>query len=953
MRCFGSRSKPRLSPAFAEPPVDQGVKSVKACPPATPLKTATSATGDQLCSLSVRELKDLVRQGGDDPSAYLEKSELLAAARRAVGGATGLAGTSHSVPPGVVLSDRSTTPPSDATDASPFSTVEPTPWSQNGCAGQLPRDDLYGDTRDAKNAVLLSSGDQERVHRKEENQERVDIEEEEDEEEAEAAMAASAEAALRADPEDASDAVRRHCEAALTAAASRLARVWRELETKAAEQAPPASIATAIGVHNVFDLIDASLEAKRNGSPVPPRIHHLAFQASVAEEAWLVRKSILDAVIKANAADVELWAEQASVTGDDVSIELAFASMLRWSTAGGSNENASTDEVEASRGSKFDVIDLDADVGGDDGLAAPLRNSRPSVCRESMRVGGASAETTSSSDRWKCGDEIEEPTKPCAPAPTRAAAPYSAVGASLGRHSREAVGGDSALSFLIAGGTNPPVASAPYSAVGEAIGTHFREAAGGVAGSAHSRYDGFWQNGNARGTNEKQQHRGEETASESNPTKPSQYAYSGDHLGREDTAQASRYAGFWNTKLNASEQAGTNTDKAPNKDEKPPAPRPPRRTSWNPSAHLGRSSPQRDPEKSHKTSRQEAPGPSDGRSRDAGTEEDPATKDTTGPVRQTTQRHAATAPTHQRRFGGRRVRLQDFLMAKSCEPSFANEGISRNGGAFARDGFDEKNERSQSPRSTRTPVQQRYQAASTPPPPQQTTPKPTAPPQPQPTPPPPPPPQPAEATRTTQEQSTEARAPEARKHWWRRSKKSWPGRYYESRERAKEEWERTKERREKDDQRERAEQERERAEREQERAFFEEQSRRTRDKARSRTGSDGPSPASPPSSSGYGSASGGGRQHQRQEKKSSRARTNGGNSAVSGTTRRETYLDLLGFGPLAEPSAEELKQAYRKMAMRWHPDRPHNQSCAEEATKMFQAAKEAYDYFMEEHSRPS
>jgi len=53
----------------------------------------------------------------------------------------------------------------------------------------------------------------------------------------------------------------------------------------------------------------------------------------------------------------------------------------------------------------------------------------------------------------------------------------------------------------------------------------------------------------------------------------------------------------------------------------------------------------------------------------------------------------------------------------------------------------------------------------------------------------------------------------------------------------------------------------------------------------------------------------------------------------------------------ADPSEEELKHAYRKMAMRWHPDRPHNRDKAAEATEQFQAAKEAYDYFMEEYRR--
>lgn len=39
------------------------------------------------------------------------------------------------------------------------------------------------------------------------------------------------------------------------------------------------------------------------------------------------------------------------------------------------------------------------------------------------------------------------------------------------------------------------------------------------------------------------------------------------------------------------------------------------------------------------------------------------------------------------------------------------------------------------------------------------------------------------------------------------------------------------------------------------------------------------------------------------------------------------------------------------MAMRWHPDRPQNHARAEEATGMFQASKEAFDYLMQDLNR--
>lgn len=66
---------------------------------------------------------------------------------------------------------------------------------------------------------------------------------------------------------------------------------------------------------------------------------------------------------------------------------------------------------------------------------------------------------------------------------------------------------------------------------------------------------------------------------------------------------------------------------------------------------------------------------------------------------------------------------------------------------------------------------------------------------------------------------------------------------------------------------------------------------------------------------------------------------------------RAGHLQLLGFGPAAEPSEEDLRKAYRTMAMRWHPDRPHNRERPAEATQKFQQAKDAYEYFMEEHRR--
>ncbi|CAK9073712.1 unnamed protein product, partial [Durusdinium trenchii] len=58
---------------------------------------------------------------------------------------------------------------------------------------------------------------------------------------------------------------------------------------------------------------------------------------------------------------------------------------------------------------------------------------------------------------------------------------------------------------------------------------------------------------------------------------------------------------------------------------------------------------------------------------------------------------------------------------------------------------------------------------------------------------------------------------------------------------------------------------------------------------------------------------------------------------------RESNLLVLGFATTAKPTADELKKAYKAMAMRWHPDRPHNRDRGVEATANFRAVKAAYD----------
>ena len=94
-----------------------------------------------------------------------------------------------------------------------------------------------------------------------------------------------------------------------------------------------ATVAEAIKSRSVLRLIDATVRLNSAGTPVSALLQRLAFQASVLEEAGLVWKSIMDAVLERKAEDVELWAEQAKIAGENVEMELAFAQSLRQADA--------------------------------------------------------------------------------------------------------------------------------------------------------------------------------------------------------------------------------------------------------------------------------------------------------------------------------------------------------------------------------------------------------------------------------------------------------------------------------------------------------------------------------------------------------------------------------------------------------------------------------------------
>merc|ERR1740121_3254473 len=53
-------------------------------------------------------------------------------------------------------------------------------------------------------------------------------------------------------------------------------------------------------------------------------------------------------------------------------------------------------------------------------------------------------------------------------------------------------------------------------------------------------------------------------------------------------------------------------------------------------------------------------------------------------------------------------------------------------------------------------------------------------------------------------------------------------------------------------------------------------------------------------------------------------------------------LDLSG-----DPGDEEIRKAYKKAALRWHPDRRQNHDCADAAKEKFQEVRAAFEYLTE------
>eukprot|EP00913_Durusdinium_trenchii_P030619 g28676.t1 len=119
---------------------------------------------------------------------------------------------------------------------------------------------------------------------------------------------------LDLDDLEAAQVVQSHCQQKLDAAASQLETVWLEVVQQVTQMEFVPSLADAVKARNVLDLLEATLKLNADAA-VPTLVQRLVFQASVLEEAWLVRKSMMEAVLEGNFDDIQMWSQQASVLG--------------------------------------------------------------------------------------------------------------------------------------------------------------------------------------------------------------------------------------------------------------------------------------------------------------------------------------------------------------------------------------------------------------------------------------------------------------------------------------------------------------------------------------------------------------------------------------------------------------------------------------------------------------
>lgn len=136
--------------------------------------------------------------------------------------------------------------------------------------------------------------------------------------------------------------VHAHCQQKLDAAREQLETVWEEVLQQVVQMEFVSSLADAVKARNTLALVEATLRFNATGNTVTPLVQRLVFQASVLEEAFLVRQSMMQAVLEGKFDDIELWAEQAQTLGEDLHLELAYADRLRQASQQTSKSSSSS-----------------------------------------------------------------------------------------------------------------------------------------------------------------------------------------------------------------------------------------------------------------------------------------------------------------------------------------------------------------------------------------------------------------------------------------------------------------------------------------------------------------------------------------------------------------------------------------------------------------------------------
>lgn len=210
------------------------------------------------------------------------------------------------------------------------------------------------------------------------------------------------------------------CQQKLDAAREQLETVWEEVLQQVVQMEFVSSLADAVKARNTLALVEATLRFNATGNTVTPLVQRLVFQASVLEEALLVRQSIMQAVLEGKFDDIELWAEQAQTLGEDLHLELAYADRLR----------QASQQTSKSSSSSWSTSSPDDDAAGDHGRGTTGREEH---CKDTSKHSWDCSTTRPHSPQSVEPTPRPEPPEPAVePEPKRRdPAPYSASGVQL------------------------------------------------------------------------------------------------------------------------------------------------------------------------------------------------------------------------------------------------------------------------------------------------------------------------------------------------------------------------------------------------------------------------------------------------------------------------------------------------------------------------------------------